>query len=231
LSASVPIITLAMLLGFYGPFIPFLIWCLAGINWMIGIIESMVAAPVVALGIASPQGHDFLGKAELCLMLIFAVFIRPAAMLFGFICAICFAYFGFTFFNYIMFYTMQMYFSSIITAGIGGKSAALILAFVLLLYCYTVLTFINQSFSMIYLIPNKIMRWIGVPMDEPDEPQWLEEIKGGATEAIQGIAGSSTQAGNDLSSGDVAQSGMSSTSGAAGNMKEQANSSSKMKKK
>lgn len=230
LSTAVPIITLAMLLGFYGPFIPFLIWCLAAINWMIGIIESMVAAPVVALGIASPQGHDFLGKAELCLMLIFAVFIRPAMMLFGFICAVCFAYFGFTFFNYIMFYTMQMYFSSLII-GIGGKAAALILAFVLLLYCYTVLTFINQSFSMIYLIPNKVMRWIGVPMDEPDEPQWLEEIKGGATEAIQGLAGSSTQAGGEMASGDVAQTGMSSTGGAAGNMSSQASSSGKMKKR
>jgi len=207
-----------------------LIWCLAAINWMIGIIESMVAAPVVALGIASPQGHDFLGKAELCLMLIFAVFIRPAMMLFGFICAVCFAYFGFTFFNYIMFYTMQMYFSSLII-GIGGKAAALILAFVLLLYCYTVLTFINQSFSMIYLIPNKVMRWIGVPMDEPDEPQWLEEIKGGATEAIQGLAGSSTQAGGEMASGDVAQTGMSSTGGAAGNMSSQARSSGKMKKR
>lgn len=228
LSAAVPVITLAMLLGFYGPFIPFLIWCLAAINWMIGIIESMVAAPVVALGIASPQGHDFLGKAELSLMLVFAVFIRPAMMLFGFICAVCFAYFGFTFFNYIMFYTMQMYFSSLIV-GVGGKAAAVVLAFVLLLYCYTVLTFINQSFSMIYLIPNKVMRWIGVPVDEPDEPQWLEEIKGGATESIQGIAGSSTQTGNDMTSGDIAQSGVRSFGTGLSNFSQQKSSAGKEK--
>ena len=217
LSTAVPITTLAMLLAFYAPMVPFIIWCLSAINWMIGVIESMVAAPVVALGITSPQGHDFLGKAELCMMLIFAIFIRPAAMLFGFIFAVCVAYFGFSIFNYMMFYTMQIYLSSVILSA-GGKGAAVLMGFLLLMYCYVVLTFINQVFSMIYVIPNKIMRWIGVPVDEPDEEQWLEEIKGGATDAMGSIAGSGSEMAGGLADGELAQSGAGSAQRGAKNM-------------
>jgi hypothetical protein len=217
LSTAVPILTLALILAFYAPMIPFLIWCLSAINWMIGVIESMVAAPVVALGIISPQGHDFLGKSELCLMLIFAVFIRPAAMLFGLMFAIFVAYFGFSIFNYMMFYTMQMYLSEVIL-NVGGKSAAVLMGFLLLLYCYVVLSFINQVFSMIYIIPNKIMRWIGVPVDEPDEQQWLDEIKGGATDAMGGIAGSGSEMGGGLAQSGLAESGGASAAKGAGNV-------------
>ncbi len=230
MSTAVPIMTLAMVLAFYAPMIPFLIWCLACINWMIGVIESMVAAPIVALGITSPQGHDFLGKAELCTMLILAVFIRPAAMVIGFIFAVCIAYFGFALFNFMMFYTMQMYLSSVII-NVGGKAGAVLLGFLLMVYCYTVITFINQIFSMIYQIPNKIMRWIGVPVDEPDEEQWLEEIKGGTTDAISGLAGASTQAAGQMAQGGMAESGGQSAQGAQQNMSAQAAGAQEMKAK
>lgn len=230
MSTAVPIMTLAMVLAFYAPMIPFLIWCLACINWMIGVIESMVAAPIVALGITSPQGHDFLGKAELCMMLILAVFIRPAAMVIGFIFAVCIAYFGFYLFNFMMFYTMQIYLSSVII-NIGGKAGAVLLGFLLMVYCYTVITFVNQIFSMIYQIPNKIMRWIGVPVDEPDEEQWLEEIKGGTTDAISGLAGASTQAAGQMAQGGMAESGGQSAQGARQNMAAQRKGAEDMKAK
>ena len=55
----------------------------------------------------------------------------------------------------------------------------------LFLYCYIILTCITQIFSMIYVIPNKIMRWIGVPVDQPDEDRYLEEVKGGVSNAGQ----------------------------------------------
>jgi hypothetical protein len=230
MSVSVPIMTLAMVLAFYAPMIPFLIWCLSSINWLIGVIESMVAAPVVALGVTSPQGHDFLGKAELCTMLILAVFIRPAAMLIGFIFAVCIAYFGFSIFNYMMFYTMQLYLNTVIMYP-GGKGSAVLMGFILLMYCYTVITFINQIFSMIYVIPNKIMRWIGVPVDDPDEDVWLEEIKGGTTDAVSGLAGSATGAAEELSQGGIASSGAGAAEGAKGNMGAQSGSAKKMKNK
>ena len=206
IATAVPIIALAMILAFYAPMIPFLIWTLAAINWLIGVIESMVAAPVVALGITSPQGHDFLGKAELFGMLVLAIFIRPAGMIFGFMFAVMIAYFGFTVMNYMIFYTMQIYLSSLIT-GIGGKAAAVILIGMLFLYCYIILTCITQIFSMIYVIPNKIMRWIGVPVDQPDEDRYLEEIKGGVSNAGQSLGSSASQGSGQFNNTNIYDSG------------------------
>ena len=104
IAIAVPVITLAVTLAFYAPIITFLIWLLAAINWLIGVIESMVAFPVVALGITSPQGHDFLGKAELFGMLVLAIFIRPVGMIFGFMFAVLIAYFGFNVINFMIYY-------------------------------------------------------------------------------------------------------------------------------
>ncbi len=204
--ATVPLITLGLMLGIYAPMIPFLIFLLAAINWIIGVIEAMVAAPVVALGIAHPVGHDVLGRAELCLMLIFAVMIRPVAMVLGFIFAVLLCYVTFPLFNYIFLYFMQMFFANAILA-IGGKGAAVSIFFALLLYCYVVLTFITQAFSMIYVVPNKIMRWIGVPVDRSDEEQWLEEVKGGVEDASGKLAKSSTETPGQMTSGSDALSG------------------------
>ena len=58
------------------------------IGWMIGVAESLVAAPLVAMGLTHPEGHDLLGKAEQSLMLMLGIFIRPATILIGFIFAI-----------------------------------------------------------------------------------------------------------------------------------------------
>ena len=190
--ATVPLMVLGLVLSVYAPMIPFLIFLLASINWIIGIIEAMVAAPVVALGIAHPVGHDVLGRAELCLMLIFAVMVRPAAMIFGFIFAVMLCYVTFPLFNYIFLYFMQTFFAHTILS-IGGKGAAISIFFALMLYCYVILNFITQAFSMIYIIPNKIMRWIGVPVDRADEEQWLEEVKGGVEDAAGKLSKGATE--------------------------------------
>ena len=97
-----PIIVLGMMLAFYAPMIPVLIFTLCVVNWLIGVIEAMVAAPIVALGITNPQGHDFLGRAEQCIMLIFSVAIRPATIILGFIFALILSYGCFYLFNYML---------------------------------------------------------------------------------------------------------------------------------
>ena len=139
-------------------------------------------------------------------MLIFAVFLRPSTMIIGFIFATIFATLLFPMFNTMMFYAMQTFISSTIINS-SSMTAAIIVMLLLFLYCYAVLSFITQCFSLIYVVPNKIMRWIGVPVDEADEEQWLEEIKGGATEAMKGISNSSTATGGSVASSGLADTG------------------------
>ncbi len=71
--------TTGAVLAFYLPLIPFLIFTFAAIGWFIGVIESIVAAPLVALGIMHPEGpSEVLGRSEQGFMLILGVFLGRA---------------------------------------------------------------------------------------------------------------------------------------------------------
>lgn len=96
----------------YIPMIPFVIFTLGVIGWMTGILESMVAVPLAALGLMHPEGDETFGKAAPALMLIANVFLRPMLMLFGFIGAIVISYAGVYLLNTTFYIAMNSLFSN-----------------------------------------------------------------------------------------------------------------------
>jgi len=56
------------------------------------VIEAMVAAPIVALGVTHPEGEGAFGKGEQAIMILMNVFLRPAMMIIGYIAAIAMTY-------------------------------------------------------------------------------------------------------------------------------------------
>jgi len=81
-------------MAFYVPLLPYIIFTMGAIAWFIAIIESMVAGPIVALGIMHPEGSEAFGKAEQAIMLILNIFLRPSMMIIGLIAGIILAYVG-----------------------------------------------------------------------------------------------------------------------------------------
>ena len=72
------------LLGVYIPLIPYTLFMFGVIGWFLAVIDAMVAAPLVAIGIMAPGGRsDILGRAEPGLMIMLNVFLRPTLMIFG----------------------------------------------------------------------------------------------------------------------------------------------------
>lgn len=80
--------------AYYVPILPYLIFTLGTIGWLIAVIEAMVAAPIVALGVTHPEGHDAFGKGEAAIMILMNVFLRPSMMIIGYITAIALSYVG-----------------------------------------------------------------------------------------------------------------------------------------
>ncbi len=78
--------------AYYIPFLPYMIFTFASLAWLIAVIEAMVAAPIVALGVTHPEGHDAFGKGEQAIMILMNVFLRPSLMIIGYIAAIALAY-------------------------------------------------------------------------------------------------------------------------------------------
>lgn len=185
------------LLAIYTPLIPYIIFTLGAVGWFILVIEAMVAAPLVALGILLPGGQsEILGKAEHALGYAFGIFLRPTLMIFGMMVAMLFA---------VVIVTM-------INAGFRGVMGQIngspgLVEMLLFLGAYTgiVLAALNKCFSLIYVLPDRVLRWIGAP---------TEETGGGISEALGGTKGAVQQAAKGAQAQGAATAGVAQKGGA-----------------
>lgn len=182
-------LSLGATLAYYVPLIPFILFTFGVVTWFAIVLESVMAAPLVALGITHPEGHDFLGKAEQAVMLLASVFLRPMLMVFGFIFGIILSYISISLLN--------QGFS--IALGFMGDLKGDFLALVsqttlMIIYTGLVLALVNRSFSMIYEVPNKVMRWIGAHPENTPEEGMLHQIRGNVDSSMREIGQAGSQA-------------------------------------
>jgi conjugal transfer/type IV secretion protein DotA/TraY len=185
--------TVGALLGFMVPMIPYLIYSITALSWFVAVAESIVAAPILALGLVLPQGEE-LGKAAAGIQVLANVFLRPMLMVLGFAIASTMVVAVINMINF----GFQPAVRALVSAGgmEGGFLVSLILP--LIMYTGIVLAFINKSFALIYVIPDKILRWIGVAPDSTDEAKIMQEVQGkydqGSTAAGDSIKGAAAGA-------------------------------------
>ena len=218
-----------VILAFYAPLYPYLLFTFATVGWLITVIEAMVAAPLVCLGLTQPEGHDFLGRAEQALMLLLSVFVRPVLLIIGLLAAMVLSYVGLLILNTGFASVIDSLFNSGVTpsnAGIissvmaissnsmntqssfAGKAIVFIVAAPTLLMIYSLLVFmvIQQCFSLIHVLPENIMIWIGGPKQDLQVGQMAKQMESPTramgSQTTQGLspgmgAGSSLKAGDD----------------------------------
>lgn len=212
---------------FYVPVYAFFVFTFGVIAWFILVIESMVAAPLVAFGMTHPQGHDFLGKVEQSLMLLLGVFLRPVLMVIGLFAAMILAFIAFRMTNYGFATFMSDIFTSTPVAysatsapsplqgmqsfmsHAGGQSSMGQVSFVLIampvmlfMYAMAVFSIVNQCYSVIYKLPDYVMRWIGSPVQDSGIPQLMGSIQesvGSNAKSVGGAGGEGImKAGSDM---------------------------------
>lgn len=185
------------LMAYYVPLIPFILFVFGGIGWMIAVIESMVAAPIVALGLADPGGqHEHFGRSEQALLLLLNIFMRPSMMVIGFFAGAILSHVGLWLLNQGFGHAWGSIMATnlVLSPGIGivwGVVASL------LIYVGFVLAIINKSFALIYEIPDKVTRWIGHHEQlGSGAAQGEQDVRGGFTSGAGTVgkaAGDSTQ--------------------------------------
>jgi hypothetical protein len=176
------------LLAVYLPLVPYIIFTMTALSWFISIMEAMVAAPLIAIGILSPsaQHHEILGKADQALMTVFGIFLKPTLMIFGLIVAMLLASVAVSLVNV----TFEQIVQSIINKQkyAGGGDAKymgiLELIFFMSAYLFLIVAVLNKCFTVIAVLPGKVMSYIGGQAESGDM-EALGEVKG----AIGGAAG------------------------------------------
>ena len=181
-------IGLGFTLGFYIPFIPYMLFFFGSLGWLMGVIESMVAAPLVALGIAHPEGHELAGRAAPAVMLLASVFLRPSLMLFGLMAGMALSFAGMRLlalgFNYAAFslYEQIGNMPTNIFAQIG-----FMVLFVLIMQ-----QMITMCFQLIHDVPDKVLKWVG-------GQEQMGSGRGGEQQVQQGLQAAGKAVGEGVS--------------------------------
>lgn len=164
-----------IILGVYLPFVAFFYYLFGVLGWLMSVVEAMVAAPLVALGVTHPEGHDLLGAAEQSTMLLMGVFLRPVAMIMGLFFAIILSQVVLSLINEGFLYIIAEFYEGLMSTnnavmtnpldtGVDSLYARVLVIATLALfmvYSYVAYTSLDMSFSLIWQIPDRILRWIG----------------------------------------------------------------------
>lgn len=180
--------------AYYVPILPYMIFTFGSIAWLLAVIEAMVAAPIVALGVTHPEGHDAFGKGEQAVMILLNVFLRPSMMIIGYISAIAVSYVSVWIINAgfdhaIGFVQGSSQFnttnnaietnSGSVTGGYTGWAGIYAYFFSVLVYTTMYLTVVTKAFTLISVLPDKVLRWIGGQAESAgsDSAQWAGDVE------------------------------------------------------
>ncbi len=183
-----PLLVNGAMLLFYMPAVPFMIFTFGTIGWIIGVIEAMIAAPIVGFAIMHPEGSDVFGKGDAGLMLMLNLFLRPPLMIFGLIAGIMISSIGVWIINQGFSSGVVVYIQNI---GPGWQTGAIAYIALPILYMMMVLQVINRSFTLIYNFPDKITQWISGGLQQ----SLGQEMSSAEKEARSGMEGHMKTAG------------------------------------
>jgi conjugal transfer/type IV secretion protein DotA/TraY len=183
------------ILAVYVPLIPFIVFTFTALGWFALVVETMVAGPIVCLGMTHPEGHDLLGASQQGIILLLSVFLRPVLMIIGLVAGMLLSRIGL---NYLDVGFMLVTNSS--------ESLGILTFFSMMyIYCALVMMVVHTAYGLIYQVPSKVMRWIGLSDQVGQEAtealgkstqgaqtgsQALSEFQGRGVEASKGFGGS-----------------------------------------
>ncbi len=179
-------------LSTYVPMIPYILWVGVVIGWVILVVEAVIAAPIWAVAHMAPDGDGVVGRGGQGYMLVLSLTLRPPLMILGLACSIALM----RPIGYFINSTFLGAFAMGVNPGPGALTQAIAGC---VLYTIVMVGVVHRVFTLIHVVPDRILRWIGGGGNElGGEAQSLEQ--GAAGKAVQAMAatqqiGSLTQGG------------------------------------
>jgi conjugal transfer/type IV secretion protein DotA/TraY len=141
------------------PLMPYVLFWGGEIAWLIGVLEAVVAGPLIMLGLAHPGGNEYLGHSAPAVRMLIGVMFRPVLMVIGLMTGIMLTYVLITFsaqgFHIVAAGILNAVPSS--EANVQGIMACLLL----FIYGTFLVMAFEKCFSPIYSFPEKVVEFIG----------------------------------------------------------------------
>ena len=146
--------TTGISLAYILPNLPILIWMGIIIGWTIMVVEAIIAAPLWAIMHLHPNGDDLTGRGGNGYMLVLGLLLRPVLIIFGFIAAIILSGLFGELLN-------KIYFEVFSSSQMGGSMGFFSMIAGTAIYAVIMYTILTKTLSLMHVIPDQLMRWIG----------------------------------------------------------------------
>lgn len=180
------LITLGVMLAVVIPMTPFMIWVMGIMGILVLIFEALVASVIWAVMIMHPSGEGVTSDhSRQGLMILLMVFMRPTLMLIGMEAGI--------FMVEPMVAFVNDMFGFVFHSTQEGTVSGLFIVFgICSIYTTLILAVIRKSFSMIHVIPDRVLMWIGggpSQLGESEIGDRGDSLAGSAGQRVSNISG------------------------------------------
>jgi conjugal transfer/type IV secretion protein DotA/TraY len=179
------------------PLTPFILFWAGKVAWILLFLEALLAAPLMALGIVYPDGHDIFGQSEPGVKLAIGMMLMPVLMVIGLLMGITLTYVVIDFtavgFKTVMQSVLGM--SGAITTA-PETTQGIISCFLILFYSYILIMAFEKCFSAIHVLPEKVLQWIGIQgqkFGDQEGQQMRSQMQQAGKEGSQAGGQSATQ--------------------------------------
>jgi conjugal transfer/type IV secretion protein DotA/TraY len=205
------LLPIAIMLAFYLPATPMILWIMGVAGWFILLIEAVIAAPIWAASHAMPEGNGFVGQRAMAgYMVMLSLFLRPTLMIFGFFASMVLMI--------VMGKVVMLLFLPAMSSMNAGYLSGIVTLFAMLaIFTAVVIQIAHRAYGLIHEVPDKVLRYIGGGAENLGEASNEQQSRGifvgGAAKAVDGttrhkqLMNKGSTPGND-SSGEGQQSSM-----------------------
>lgn len=188
-------------LGIWIPMVPFYVFSLGVIGWMIQVGEALAAGALWMVMHLTPERDDsFIGSQQQGYLLLMSLFARPALMVLGVVFSMAALIPAVRFVNAGSILSFRVIQADSVTGLLS-------VAGFMLVYCVIIFAVFMLVFSLPQTLPDRILRWIGAGIGDLGEQNSMSRIESGASSQARtaAVAMSAKQSGIDRARGNNAR--------------------------
>lgn len=180
-------------LGMWIPMIPFYVFTLGVIGWLVQVVEALAAGSLWMVMHLTPERDDsFIGSQQQGYLLLMSLFARPPLMVLGLVASMAILAPALRFVNAGFMTAFRIIQADSVTGllSLGGF---------MLIYGVIVLGVFMMVFSLPQTLPDRILRWIGAGIADLGEQNTMNRIESGASGQAKAaaVAGAASIASRD----------------------------------
>nr|WP_205299904.1 DotA/TraY family protein [Pantoea sp. Tr-811] len=168
------------------PSLPYTIFMIVFVGWLLAVLQSIIAAPLWAVMHMTPD-RTFVGSQTQGYLLLLSLFARPALAILGLFAAVLVS-------DPVIDYIAKGFFAmrgAVVTSsgGVGAISEFLTFAWWFMVFGLTLLPVLYMTFGLPQTLPDQVLRWIGAGVSDLGETSAVGQMRSGVTEAAGSIRG------------------------------------------